>query len=66
MKNYIIEIVIGLLSILLGFLIFATPYLSCGAKAKQMKMNYDWGFAKGCMIEHKPSQWIPLENYRVM
>lgn len=40
--------------------------MSCGSKAKAMNMRSDWGPIQGCMIETKPGQWTPIENYRVL
>ena len=55
--------------ILIAVIIIGMPlsaYMSCDAKAKAMGMRSDWGLVKGCIIEHKPGQWIPLENYRAL
>ena len=40
--------------------------MTCSAKAKAMKIRSDWGPIQGCMIEPKPGQWVPLQNYRVL
>ena len=34
------------------------------AKAKRMSLSVEWSVHKGCMIEHKPGEWIPIANYR--
>jgi prepilin-type N-terminal cleavage/methylation domain-containing protein len=41
-------------------------YLTCSAKGKAMGLRTDWGPIQGCIIEHEPGQWVPLENFRAL
>lgn len=45
---------------------FGLSYGSCSAKSEKMGMNYSWGMLQGCMIEHRPGQWIDINRYRVI
>jgi len=39
---------------------------ACEKTGAIMKMPARFEFGPGCMIEHKPGQWVPLKNYRVL
>jgi hypothetical protein len=51
----------GILLILLTL-----PKWECENKASKMGFNYTFQWLGGCMIEVKPNQWIPIDNYRWM
>jgi hypothetical protein len=38
----------------------------CKNKSDLMKLNYRYSFVSGCMVEHKPTVYIPIEQYRVI
>lgn len=46
--------------------IFVGPPYACKTQANLMGMRHNWSFFQGCMIEPKPGQWVPLNNYRVL
>ena len=55
----------GLVVLFVG-LMLSLPFFSfleCSQRASQMKLNHNWGFIKGCMIETKQG-WVPLDNFR--
>jgi len=45
---------------------FALADWSCKSQAKVMGMSATYGPIQGCMIEHKPGKWVPLESYRAL
>ena len=53
---------------IVGILIFIPigASMSCSAKGKAMNIRSDWGPIQGCIIEPKPGQWVPLQNYRAL
>jgi hypothetical protein len=54
---------VGIVSI--GFMLIL-PKWECENKASKMGFNYTFQWIGGCMIEIKPDQWIPIDNYRWM
>lgn len=66
MKFNLVDWLFGAAIVFLLVSAFVGPPLSCASQAKAMGMKHDWGLFQGCMIEHKPGQWVPLKNYRVL
>lgn len=59
--------------VVLGALVFsalgasyAFSSMQCNAKGDMMMKTTKYGIAIGCMVEHKPGEWIPLNAYRVI
>jgi len=53
--------------ILFLFVPIATiDYYGCKSKVEKMNMHGSWGAIQGCMVEHTPGKWIPIDNYRVV
>lgn len=53
-----------------GFaLIFVAAFFlskgECNEKARYMKVNHEFTFFGGCMIETKSGEWIQMKNYIV-
>lgn len=38
-------------------------WVACNAKTSQIGFPAKYSIFGGCLVEVKPSQWIPLENY---
>lgn len=38
----------------------------CGTMARVMGFRSSWGPVQGCMIEHAPGKWVPIERFRVI
>ena len=65
LDDILVALTIAFTLFLLAFIPIGS-YMSCDSKAKAMRMRFNWGPVQGCIIEHKPGQWIPLENYRAL
>lgn len=68
MKNGFTLIEMAIVIAIVGILVaaFLGPYVTCKNQATAMGVRYQWGFFKGCLIEPKTGQWVPLKNYRVL
>jgi len=45
---------------------YAAGRITCDAQTKDIGFNHYYNWIGGCMIEPKPGQWVPLNNYRLI
>jgi len=66
-----LKLVLGIVLVILGVIILMvvilTPIMwaNCNAATASIGFPHRFDFWAGCMIEPKPGQWIPLENWRL-
>ncbi len=60
----LICVIVSAVSLFVGTYILDN--VACTNKASKMNMKGDYGIMQGCFIEHKPGEWVPLANYRVL
>jgi hypothetical protein len=58
-----IMIILVLFSLLFGGAAWLSM-IECDNQTSSIGFDHDWKFLGGCMIEVKPGQWIPLDNWR--
>ena len=52
--------------ILIAFGCVAYSSCSCHEQGAMMKKRANFSLVSGCMVEHKPGEWIPVQQYRVI
>lgn len=63
--EYIIYGTVFVLALLVIFVAgWGYPAMKCSQQWNRSGMNHEYSLLSGCMVEHKPNQWIPADKYR--
>ena len=66
MKQSTIEIIVVLVCATILLSVPIIEFAKCGARADRMGINKEYGIIAGCIIEHQPGKWVPLDMYRAL
>lgn len=63
---YLMNVLMGCAVVAILAAAVLMPAWSCHSQGKIMKLPTQWGIPEGCMVEHQPGKWVPMDRYRVV